>query len=153
MNRPNVLCAITALVLTCSLPAAPQEKGGWRPASTTALGITGDVVFSGQKIAINYASFTIAQIRELTPAEISAVFNLGGDAKAGGNLYRTSIPATKLFLHKNTLCGSEDTQWIATYAVGHSLQLAFFSGPQMPVFTPEAMAGTTDLCGTYAYVR
>ena len=57
------------------------------------------------------------------------------------------------FLHKNTLCGGEDTQWMVTSASGKSLQVAFFSGTTMPVLTPEVMANTTDLCGTYSYAR
>ncbi len=140
--------------LTCSVVvAAAQEKGGWRATSSTARAITGDVAFSDEKIAINYASFPVAQIRELTPAEITAAFNAESSAGGSGNLYRLSIPAEKTFLHKNTLCGSEETQWVATFIAGHHLQLAFFSGPQMPVFTPDALANTTNLCGTFSYVR
>jgi hypothetical protein len=42
---------------------------------------------------------------------------------------------------------------MATYVSGNSLQLALFSGAAMPVFTPEAITTTTDLCGIYAYLR
>ena len=141
-----------SLALNLQLPA--QEKGEWRAASNTAKGVTGDIAFLGQKIAINFSGFTVAQIRELTPAEVSALFNAEATTDvAPGNLYRTSIPAEKKFLHKNTLCGSEETQWIATFVAGHTLQLAFFSGLAMPVFTPDAIANATSLCGTYTYVR
>jgi hypothetical protein len=81
------------------------------------------------------------------------VFPSEGAAGGSGNLYRLRIPGDKRFLHKNTLCGSEDTQWMATYVVGHALHLAFFSGQKMPVFTTDAIANTTDLCGTFYYVR
>ncbi len=123
----------------------------WRAASKTAQSITGDVAFSESRMTINFTSFTIAQIRELTAAEIAAGFD--GAAGGSGNLYRLSIPADKRFLHKNTLCGSEETQWVATYVSGRNLQVEFFSGSSMPVFTPEAIATTTSLCGSYAYVR
>ena len=63
------------------------------------------------------------------------------------------MPAGKKFLHKNTLCGGEDTQWVATWVSGHTLRLAFFSGTAMPVLTTEAVANSTTLCGTYTYVR
>ncbi len=131
--------------------AAAQEAGMWRAASKTAQSITGDVAFSETRMTINFTSFTIAQIRELTAAEIAAGFD--GAAGGSGNLYRLSIPADKRFLHKNTLCGSEETQWVATYVSGRNLQVEFFSGSSMPVFTPEAIATTTSLCGSYAYVR
>ena len=152
--KPVRLLPAFALCLSICFPALQaQEKGTWRAASTNARGVTGDIAFAGTKIAINFSGFTVAQIRELTPAETSAAFNLEGQNSAGGNLYRTSIPAEKTFLHKNTLCGSEETQWIATYVSGKTLQLAFFSGPQMPVLTADAMVNTTNLCGTYTYVR
>ena len=154
MKQKQWLSCVALCTLVWSLPLAAQEKGEWRAASTTAKGVTGDVAFVGTKIAINFSGFTVAQIRELSPAETSTVFPSDGSAASGpGNLYRTSIPAEKKFLHKNTLCGSEETQWIATFVSGHTLQLAFFSGPQMPVFTPDALANTTALCGTYSYVR
>ncbi len=153
MKRPKLLHAIATLGLACSLGSLAQDGGNWRAASTTAKGITGDIAFFGQKISLGFTAYTIAAIRPLKPEEVTAIFNGAGDPGGAGNLYRTSIPAEKRFLHKNTLCGSEETQWIVTYVAGHNLQLAFFSGAAMPVLTPEAMANTTDLCGTFSYVR
>jgi hypothetical protein len=153
MKREKIFCAILASVLCCCVSASAQEKGTWRAANSTAESITGDVAFSETKIAINFSSFPIAQIRGLEPGEVSAVFDLESSAVQGGNLYRLSIPGSKRFLHKNTLCGSEDAQWVAVYAAGNALHLAFFSGQKMPVFTPEALANSTDLCGTFSYVR
>ena len=141
------------VVLGCALALAAQEQGAWRAASKTARGITGDVAFGGEKISINFSSFPVAQIRELQPAEITAAFSMEGSAGGSGSLFRTSIPANKKFLNKNTLCGSEETQWVASYVTGKELRLAFFSGAKMPVFTAEAMGSSTDLCGTFAYLR
>jgi hypothetical protein len=153
MKRETLLGAIVGLVLACCISTAAQEKGNWRAANSPAQSITGDVALSDDKIAINFSSFTIARIHDLDPGEVSAVFDPGGSAGGGGALYRLSIPAGKKFMHHNTLCGAEDTQWMATYVGGHTLHLAFFSGPKMPVFTPDAIANSTDLCGTFAYVR
>ena len=153
MTRHVPLATASLLALLCALPVGGQEKGNWRAASTTARGITGDIAFAGEKIVINFAAFTVAQIRDLTPAETSAAFNSETAAGGSGSLYRTDIPGDKKFLHKNTLCGGEDTQWIVTYAAGHTLQVALFSGPSMPVLTAEAVANATNLCGTYTYVR
>lgn len=141
------------MVLACSLSATAQEQGPWRATSSTAQSITGDVALSDTRIAINFSSFTIARIRELAPGEVSSVFDVDSNIGGRGNLYRLSIPATKKFLHHNTLCGSEDTQWMAAFVSGRLLHLAFFSGEKIPVFTPEAIANTTDLCGAFSYGR
>ena len=151
-ERVSIL-VIAAAVLTCCLAVAAQEAGPWRAASKTAESITGDVAFSDTRVAIEFSTFPIARIRDLEPGEVSAAFDVDSNAGGRGSLYRLSIPASKKFLHHNTLCGSEDTQWMAVYPVARTLHVAFFSGPKMPVFTPEALANTTDLCGTFLYAR
>jgi hypothetical protein len=135
------------------MTAAAQDKGYWRAASSTAKSITGDVALAEEKMAINLTNFTIARIRGLQTAEVSAVFDVDSNAGGSGSLYRLSVPASKTFLKKNTLCGSDDTQWMVTYAAGRSLDIAFFSGQKPPVFTPEAIANSTDVCGRFSYVR
>lgn len=132
-------------------PLAAQEKGQWRSASKTASSVTGDIGFTDQKIYINYSAFTIAQIRMLSLAESTSLFETS--SAGAGNLFRTIVPGGKKFLHKNSLCAGEDTQWIATWVSGHTLQLAFFSGTDMPVLNSEGLANSTTLCGTYTYVR
>jgi hypothetical protein len=140
-------------VLVCCVSAVAQEKGNWRAANSTAQSITGDVMISDEKISINFSSFAIARIRGLEQSEVSAAFDADSGAGGSGSLYRLSVPASKRFMHRNTLCGTEDTQWMATYVAGRSLHLAFFSGQKVPVLTPDAVANSTDLCGTFSYVR
>jgi hypothetical protein len=120
---------------------------------TPAESITGDVAFGEAKIAINFSSFPIARIRDLEPGEVSAVFDVDSSAGGRGSLYRLSIPAAKKFLHKTSICGTEDTQWVAAFVAGRNLHLAFFSGQNMPVFKPEVIANSTDMCGTFLYAR
>jgi hypothetical protein len=153
MRRQALVRKIAGAVLIFCMTAAAQDKGYWRASSSTAQSITGDVALSDEKISINLATFTIAQIRALKPEEISAVFNPDNIAGASGGLYRLSVPASKKFLKKNSLCGSDDTQWMVTYVSGRSLQIAFFSGQKPPVFAPDAIANSTDLCGTFSYMR
>jgi hypothetical protein len=153
MKRERWLVAVVLAGLFGAGLAVAQERGQWRAVSSTARTITGDVAIGGEKISINFLSFTIAQIKTLGPAEVSAVFNPDTPAVMGGNLYRLDVPGSTRFAHKNTLCGSEDTQWMVTYVTGKTLQLAFFSGTKMPVFTGEAMAGSSELCGTFTYAR
>ncbi len=128
-----------------------QEKGNWRPVSTTAKSITGPIVFSDEKLTINFSNFAVAEIRDLQAAETAAAFD--GTAAGTGHLYRLSIPADKQFLHKNTFCGGEETQWMATNVDGKTLRLAFFSGATIPVLTAEGLANSTAVCGTYTYSR
>ena len=153
MKRETLLSAIVGLVLVCCMTAAAQDKGYWRATISTAKSITGDVALSDEKISINLVSFTIARIRGLEKAEASALFDPDGTAAGSGGLYRLIVPGEKKFLHKNSLCGSDDTQWMVTYVAGRSLQLAFFSGQKPPVFIADAIANSTDMCGKFSYVR
>jgi hypothetical protein len=153
MKRDRLFGVVLGLVLPCCVSAIAQELGPWRAANSPAESITGDVAFSATKLAIDFSSFPIARIRDLEPGEVSAVFDADSSAGARGSLYRLSIPASKKFLHKNAICGSEDTQWVAAFVAGRNLHLAFFSGEKMPVFKPEVIANSTDLCGTFLYAR
>jgi len=153
MMRERWLCALLGSALACCVAANAQETGNWRAANSPAQSITGDVGIGSEKIFINFSSFTIARIRDLEAGEVSSVFDADSGAGVKGSLYRLSIPGAKTFLHKHTLCGGEDAQWMATYVEGRSLHLAFFSGQKMPVFTPDTIANSTDLCGTFSYAR
>jgi hypothetical protein len=153
MKRFKLSCALLACSLCCSITSLAQDAGYWRATSTTAKHITGDVALSDEKISINFSTYWIAQIRALNPAELSAAFSADANAPGSGNLYRLSIPSDKKMLHKNTLCGGEDTQWLATYSTGRTLQLAFFSTSQMPVLTADALANNSNLCGVFGYTR
>ena len=75
------------------------------------------------------------------------------NSATGGTLYRLKIPAEQRFVRKNTLCGTQDTQWVAAFASGKTLNVAFFSGEEAPVFTFDAIAHSPNLCGTFLYVR
>jgi hypothetical protein len=142
------------IALICALPAHAQEdRGYWRAASTNANAITGDLNIAELKVAIDFLTYPLAPIRRLKPVEVSAVFDADVNAGIEGSLYRLKIPAGQRFLHKSTLCGGEDTQWMATYATGRSLQVAFFSGDDMPVFTFDAVQKSSALCGTFVYAR
>ena len=144
---------VIGLALFCSLPCLAQDKGYWRATSNTANSITGDIVISDTKLTINFTASLLAKARSLAPAEVSAAFDADINAGGTGTLYRLNVPGAKRFLHRNTLCGAEDTQWMATFASGRTLQVAFFSGTEVPVFTFDAIAKSTTLCGTFTYGR
>lgn len=146
------LLAILALALACGPSASAQESGPWRASSSNARAITGDIAFSPTRIDINFTAFTIAQIRTIKTEEVRALFNPDNPI-GGGNLFRVNIPADKKFLHHNTLCGSDDTQWIVTYAQGRDLEVAFFSGATPPALNFESLNNSSALCGVFSYVR
>lgn len=135
------------------LICAGQDLGYWRAASTNANAITGDIAISQTKVTIDFYNFTIAPIRRLNATEVAAAFDADVNAGGSGQLYRLNIPPGVRFLHKNTLCGSDSAQWMATYVSGRTLQVAFFSGADMPVLTVDALANTTTVCGTFTYSR
>ena len=133
--------------------SAQEDRGLWSATSTNAHAITGDITIGEAKVTLNFFMFPLAQIRRLKPVEVSAVFDADVNAGIEGTLYRLRIPGTQVFVHKNTLCGGEETQWMATYVTGHTLKVAFFSGDDMPVFTFDAMQNTTTVCGSFVYGR
>jgi len=154
MKRETLLRTFAGLILICSLMAAhAEERGYWRASSTTARSITGDLTLADEKLTINFYTTTMSKIRALETSEVSSVFDIDSNAGGTGSLYRLNIPAAKKFLHKNSLCGVENVQWMVAYAQGNSLQLAFLSGAKPPVFTLDAIQNSTDLCGTFSYVR
>ena len=146
---------LAAVLLPCSLLAQTPVRGNWRAASSTARTITGDIAIATEKISINFISFPISQARALDPAETHALFDPDSTTPAPGtaSLYRLNIPAERKFLNRNSLCGSDDTQWMVTYLAGRTLQIAFFSSQRPPIFTTEAIANSTYLCGTFNYIR
>jgi hypothetical protein len=157
MQRLIVLCATAVVMLAVSVAGAAranaQDAGAWRAASSNATSITSDIAILKDKVSIDFLIYPLAPIRTLKPVEVSAVFDADVSAGISGMLYRMNIPGEQRFLHKNTLCGGEDTKWMATYVTGHTLNVAFFSGDDMPVFTFDAISKTTDLCGTFGYDR
>lgn len=125
----------------------------WRAESKTARSVTGDIAFGGQKLVIDFAQFTLAPLHELSADEVLAMFNPDNGATGHGTLFRLDIPGTQRFLHKNTLCGTEPTEFMATYIDGKQLRVAFFSGTKMPTLTIEALQNESTMCGMYGYQR
>ena len=153
MRNRKLFAAVAALFLVCALPCGSQDGGYWRAASTNANAITGDIVISGSKVTLDFYDFPLALVRTLTTNEVAAAFDADVNVGGNGTLYRLHVQAATHFLHKNTLCGTEETEWMATFVSGRNLKVAFFSGTDAPVFTIDALANSYDRCGTFTYAR
>lgn len=153
MNIRNIFSRFILLVFVYSFACAAQDKGYWYAEKGAANSITGDIKFYDELIKINAAVFPLARIRALGPDEVNAAFDVDVNSGGTGVLYRVNIPASQRFLNRNTLCGAEDTQWMATHVFGRKLQVAFFSGANPPKFTLDALQNSSNLCGTFAYSR
>jgi hypothetical protein len=153
LRKPLATLLLLLFTLTIQAQNGAQEHGYWRAASNTARSITGDITLGGERITLNFWTTPVSRARDLSGSELSAVFDTDSNAARTGSLYRLNIPAARKFLRKNSLCGAEDVQWMAAYAQGNSLQLAFFSGEKPPVFDFDAIRNSTDLCGTFTYVK
>lgn len=149
----RISLAAAVFVFACSLACPAQDQGYWRAASTNANSITGDIALGKDRLTIDFASFPMTPVRVLKTEEVAAAFDADVNAGGNGDLYRVTVPAGKRFLHRNTLCGAEDTQWMATYVSGRNLQAAFFSGDKPPVLTMDALANSMSVCGIFTYAR
>jgi len=152
MHVKIILPALT-LLLACPHSALAQDKGAWFAESSSAKTITGEISIAESRLTMDYFNFPIGQIRVLKPEEAGALFDADVNAPGGGYLYRLAVSANQRFLHKNTLCGSDDVQWMITWVQGRTLSVTFFSSPNPPVLTMDALANTTDRCGTFVYSR
>ena len=154
MTKRVVLAAAVGVLLAGGVCGAGAGSGGGAVELRRArmrTSITGDIAIAKERFRSTSSTYPLAPIRTLKPVEVSAVFDADVNAGISGMLYRLRVPAAQRFLHKNTLCGGEDTQWMATYVTGKTLKVAFFSGDDMPVFAFDAISKSTALCGTFAY--
>lgn len=147
------MVVLAGVVCSAARVSAQEDRGLWSATSTNAHAVTGDITIGEAKVTLNFAPFPLAQIRRLKSVEVSAVFDADVNAGIEGTLYRLHVPPDKYIVRRNTLCGGEETQWMATYVTGHTLKVAFFSGDDMPVFTFDAMQNATTLCGKFTYGR
>ncbi len=145
--------AVCGLLLAGTLACGAQEKGYWRAASSNANAITGDLSLAETKATIGFVTYPIAEIRKITAEEAAAAFDAEADTGGVGKLFRLRVPAEQKFAHHNTLCGTEETEWMVTYVEGKTLQVAFFSGGTQPALTVDALANSTDVCGIFRYAR
>lgn len=139
--RYHVAAAVvTALIPAIALAASGVER--WTAASTTAIGITGDITLSPTRLTAAGRTFPLAvaaDVKDFTS-------NTGMQA---ARILRVTHPSDPILKNGNTLCGAP-VRWIAVYRSdgGKSLNLSAFTGGRQP--TGET---GSNLCGTFLYTR
>ena len=157
MKKRMMVAAVAGIVLVgvvCGAAQAnAQDNGRWRAADRRTEIMTDELTIAPMQLTIYESKFPMAPVRKLTPVEVGAVFDADTNAGIGGNLYSLHVPPGVYYTGGSPLCGNEFIRWMATYVRGRTLQVAFFSGDDMPVFTFDAIANSTARCGTYVYTR
>jgi hypothetical protein len=137
-----------ATILALALPAAPAGAGAaerWQAVSRTATSITGDVLFSSDRIA-----FKGGKSLGLTPAGTISGFAINGQVVPGA-IYRLTRPEDPKLVAGNRLCGSGSpvsylvvTKPKPTFGDKAPRSLSVFTGD-----APPSSAATT--CADYNY--
>ena len=153
MRSRSLLVAAFAVVFAFTLSATAQEDGPWRAASTNARAITGRYRLLSTKVHHQLHHFHHQPRSVRSKLRRSSRSSTPISPRAAAISSASTFQPIRRFLHKNTLCGSESTQWIVTYAQGRSLQVALFSGSTPPVLTVDALNDPSNLCGIFSYVR
>jgi hypothetical protein len=157
MKKRMMVAAVAGIVLVgvvCGAAQAnAQDNGRWRAANRRTEVMTGELTIAPTTLTIYESKFPMVPVRKLTPVEVGAVFDADTNAGIGGNLYSLHVPPGVYYAGGSPLCGNEFIRWMATYVTRRTLQVAFFSGDDVPVFTFDAIANASTLCGTYVYKR
>lgn len=145
------------MVLVGAICGAAQAKapdvGHWNGANDRTVNMTGELAITPTELTIYESKFPLVLVRKLTPVEVGSVFDADTNARIGGTLYSLHAPPNVYYTGGSPLCGKEFIRWMATYVSGRTLYVAFFSGNDTPVFTFDAIADSTAMCGTYVYKR
>ena len=140
-----------ALPATDPLLHAPRH---WTAISNTAMGVTGDLTVTPRSVTMAGRTLQLALLHTLAGPQLgqaAALFPVAVTSKLRGALYKVSIPATAAFKSSNTLCGKQATTFFVLLTDGSDLELAMFSGKNEPNLSANAIANSTEFCGTYSY--
>jgi hypothetical protein len=138
----------TAIVAPASVWAASVGEK-WEAVSTTAMAITGDLIFSPDRI-----TFGNGKSLPLAPFGTVPTFSAPMES-VNATLYRVTTPGDPVLLHGNRLCGGRAPQPVTFIVVWKPARvgsdvdprsMAAFSGDTRPT-----AAGGPGFCGTYNY--
>lgn len=141
MHHIRVVTFCLLLAPAISSAAAPGVEQ-WTATSSTAMGITGDISLSPDRLVAAGKVFPLAVAAD--------VRDFGSDrGPQAARILKVTNPMDPVLLNGNRLCGAP-VRWIAVYRSdrGKSLNLSVFSGSAQP--TGET---GSDVCGTFLYTR
>lgn len=139
---PHLLASLTAIGI--AIGSAPALATDYEAASTTALGITGDMSLTDTSIA--FEDGTELRFSEMIDAPI--VYD---GTKMPATIYKLATPSNPTFKGSgNDLCG-QDVTYIATWADEDGAEpgiiLTTYTGATVPTNADE------EMCSLYWYVR
>jgi hypothetical protein len=141
------LAAAALLAQSCAWAAPAGEK--WEAVSTTAMGVTGDITFSPDRI-----TFGNGKSLPLAPSGTLPAFGAPTE-NVSATLYRVTAPADPVLLHGNRLCGGPAAQGVTFIVVWKPARVASDVDPRsMAAFSGDVRptaAGGPGFCGTYNY--
>jgi hypothetical protein len=167
-GRNNTLLIIAFAVMMVLMDVAAiaqtpaqttQEK--WVAGSTSAMGITGDISISPDKLIIKGKDYPLVLVRDIDAQQLSDAGKIVNAMKppTWARLYKTKFPVgPKLGKgYYTSVCGPKDANWLLTvygnspYGNEPQLSLAFFSGDNEPNLNYEVVSKSTELCGVLMY--
>lgn len=139
-------------------PAAIALEGQFSATSTTAMGITGDLTVSANRLS--FGKGFMLDTAPAAPIEVTSPVLKGGESFASTMTLPTSLTIELRSITTLTraadagpqpLCGPEAPTFVALAhdTPATAVSMAVFSGPDAP--GPEAVNST--LCGTFTYDR
>jgi len=133
-----------------------NEPVNWTAYSRSAVGITGDVALSRDKIHIGKHDYALSVAREIGPDRFSDIARLVLVNPTVARLYKVTIPRAATFVRGNEICSAQ-TNWMLavegsdTVTQEHMLVLSFFSGSSEPDINYKAVDTSQNLCGIFSY--
>jgi hypothetical protein len=157
----SLSCCGVALLASHPTIAQSDPPIKWTAMSTTAMGITGDIIETKDQLVIQHQHLKLTPVRKLEGRDLGYSAKLlyaTLNNETRGELYKTYLPANAHLQGTNTLCGRNATSWIVVLHTvdrngGINLDLAFFSGSEQPDLTPAAISNSRELCSTFWYQK
>jgi hypothetical protein len=159
LGQVSLCCA--ALFILLPLNAQLEKPLKWTAMSTTAMGVTGDIIETAHEFVIGNQHLKLTPVRRLENEELAdaaELLNATLNPDTRGALYKTFLAPNTRLQGGNSICGRNATSWIVALRTtdnrgGINLDLAFFSGKLTPDLSPSAINASRELCGTYWYQK
>jgi uncharacterized RDD family membrane protein YckC len=138
---------------------AQSSPRTWMPHSDSATWVTGPILMSTTGISIKNIIYPLTLTRPLKGNELESaaqIFHLQSSQDDEGWLFRANISSATRLINDNTLCGTDDAQWLIAVvtpdgpSTTRELHLMFFSGDSEPAIQPGLEKSSKE-CSSFVY--